>query len=324
MERLRRFDAFWKRAEVERPLFGFHLPTKRTGRISRNGAEMVIPDEVAQEAVEEYLSAQAIDQDALWTAEPPSDISWVELAAATGTETHSWTDLYGKTVAELTAVAFGKFPVGQAELRGATSVLGEVFGKENLSRIVAQNLAAARDIISRTENVQAAYLRLTEETSALEGGHALGGLHLWAPGTCALIRDEEAARFRRDEYERLFLPSIGRLAGTVQFATYGLDYGSLHIVDSILELDAIKCIEFRVDGDTPPLVDFMPMLRRIQDAGRCLAINGAVSKEDLDSILDGLSYSGLYLRIAKGTPTEARFWSAYLLNHHRRKETFLC
>jgi hypothetical protein len=81
-------------------------------------------------------------------------------------------------VAVLTAVAFGKFPAVRRSC-GRDQCAREVFGKENLSRIVAQNLAAARDIISRTENVQAAYLRLTEETSALEAECARG-LHLWA------------------------------------------------------------------------------------------------------------------------------------------------
>ncbi|MFA6507224.1 MAG: hypothetical protein WCT14_14090 [Treponemataceae bacterium] len=310
-DRKSRFQAFWEKANGDRPLFGFQLP-ERNLYGERLGLQTDIDlDRLCGEAIAAYDETALIEQDSLWAAEPPSAVPWVETSVDSGC------DSYERVVRGLSAAALGRFPIGQAELHGPTKVLNALFGENDLRDRLKNDQKTIIDLISKIEKVQITLLKKTFGYSACKGGHVLGGLHLWAPGSCVLLRDEDASLFSRTNYERFFLPSIIRSAACADFAVFSLGSDCLHILDLILEIESIQCIDFRLEIGAPPLVDLLPLLRRIQESGRCLSIHGPTDKEDIDSILSELSYGGLYLRLAKGTAVEARFWANYILTNSR-------
>lgn len=306
-DRKSRAGSFWDKSAADRPLFGFRLqnPNRPVPRGCR--PEELDLDLLARDAVAAQEEASSMEQDSVWAAEPPSCVPWTETSLESGTE------LYVRTVRALAAAAGGRFPVAQAELGGAAKVLSSLFGSEGLADSLHRYESMFLSRISAVERVQMRLLEATEQTSRFDGGYVLGGLQLWTPGTCALLRDDGAGLFSADDYERFFLPSVRRIAERTDFAVYSLGSDCLHLIDSILKVDSIACIDFRIDDGTPPLVDLLPLLAGIRDSGRSLSLRGPINKEDLDSILDGLPYGGLYLKIENRTPAEARFWSAYIL-----------
>ena len=305
-DRKERTAAFWERENEERPLFGFRLQGRRQSKRCR--PEELDVAALVRMAVKDYDDYLPLEQDSVWAAEPPGCVPWVEHALESGPET------YRGVVGALAAASNGRFPVAQAEMSGAAKVLSSFFGSEGLSESLHryESMFAAR--ISAISRAQTALLESTAATSRFDGGTVLGGLHLWTPGKCVLLRDEEAGNFGAEDYERYFLPSVRRIAERADCAAYSLGPDRLHLLETILRLDSIACIEFLIDAAAPPLVDVLPLLERIQERDRCLCIRGPINKEDLDAILDNLSYRGLYLKIENRTPAEARFWAAYILD----------
>lgn len=303
LARKNRCISFWEKTPVERPLFGFGL--------HRRSDESIDPARLADEAANRFGETLLFKQDPFWAAEPPSAFPWVERAMTSGTI------LYGRVIDAMVDAAKGRFPIAQAELHGPTTVLRALFGADGLADRLNRDAGTAAALVSDIVRVRDSLWEMTVRTSRFEGGSVLGVLHLWAPGTCMLLRDDGAGLFGSAEYARLFLPSVKRSAEKADFAVYALGPDCLHVIDAVLELDPIRCINFCLDDESPPLIDVIPLLRRIQERGRCLAISGPMNKEDLDSILGGLSYRGLYLNLTTGTPVEARFWSQYIVHHSK-------
>jgi hypothetical protein len=92
-------------------------------------------------------------------------------------------------------------------------------------------------------------------------------------GTCALIRTRrQLASVGTNTSDCSCLPSAA-LAGNSAIRNVRIGLRSLHIVDSILGVGCDQVHRIPMGRRHAASVDFMPMLRRIQDAGRCLAIN---------------------------------------------------
>jgi hypothetical protein len=310
-EKKERSAAFWERKNGDRPLFGFRLQLRGAEASRKCRPEDLDLDLIVRAALEDHQACAGIEQDSVWAAEPPRCAAWVEDALEAGP------DAYLRVVRALSAASGGRFPVAQAEICGPAKILIRKFGSEGLPESLRRYESMFASRISAIERAQNALLAATAATSRLGEGSVLGGLHLWAPGTCVLLQDEGSGFLDAGEYERHFLPWARRISERTDFAAFSLGPDRLHLLEPVLKLESVACIDFRIDRGAPPLVDVLPLLERIQERGKCLCIRGPINKEDLDAILDNLSFRGLYLKMENRTPAEARFWSAYILDRCR-------
>ena len=71
--------------------------------------------------------------------------------------------------------------------------------------------------------------------------------------------------------------------------------GAVRHVDALLEIDALDAIQWVPGAGNPTAVAWLPMLRRIQSAGRSLYITAPA--EEVAEILESLSPRGLMISV---------------------------
>jgi hypothetical protein len=72
---------------------------------------------------------------------------------------------------------------------------------------------------------------------------------------------------------------------------------SMFVLDHILEIDALKCLQINNDVAGPPLSEMIGYFRKTQQSGRSLLIRGAFTPEEMKFLIDNLDPRGLYLNI---------------------------
>jgi len=85
-----------------------------------------------------------------------------------------------------------------------------------------------------------------------------------------------------------------------------LHTSSLHILDRILDVDALRCIQINKDVGHVTIAEMLDSFRTVQDRERCLLIRGKLDRDDLALLRRSLSPDGLYLQVVAQTNAEAR------------------
>jgi hypothetical protein len=90
----------------------------------------------------------------------------------------------------------------------------------------------------------------------------------------------------------------------LDYAVYHLDGpGAVPHLDLLLEIPSLRAIQWTPGAGQPPMPHWLPMLRRIQSAGKGLFLY--TWPEELDALMDGLKPEGVILNLWAGSPAEA-------------------
>ena len=106
-------------------------------------------------------------------------------------------------------------------------------------------------------------------------------------------------------YREFFTPELTETAGWLDNAVYHLDgMEQIRHLDEILGVDGIQMIQWTQVAGQPPVTEFIPVLRRIQKAGKGLVL--IIGKAQLPCLLENLSSNGLNLIVTNAKdPQEA-------------------
>jgi hypothetical protein len=93
---------------------------------------------------------------------------------------------------------------------------------------------------------------------------------------------------------------------------YWMDYSLYHLdgveqirhLDLLLSLDKLDMIQWTSVVGQPPAVDYIPVLKKIQEAGKCLLLN--VKAKYVEELLTELSSKGLYIVTEAESEDDAR------------------
>lgn len=342
-QRIQRHQAFWDRAPVERPLIGFRigdylfankfqaaLPLLQGGKIIT--PEMLEVDRFLADYDRMYAQSLEIAQDAFWTAAPFTAIPWLEAmlgceiraseASFTSKpwltdladidrvqldEAHNpWLAKYLEFVEKLTDHSQGRYPVGQAILRGTSDMLGALRGQTNL---VFDYLDQPELIQRLAQKVTEIFRRIVQKhhdaTIAFQGGYAMGFYHLWCPGPCLWFQDDLAALLSPRLYRKHLYELNAQMCQDYDYTLCHLHPTSFFILDDLLQIEGLKTIEINKDIGGPSMADMLPAFQKVLREKRLL-IWGDLDQEELDLLLTELPYEGLYLHIVAPTVSEAQ------------------
>jgi hypothetical protein len=89
--------------------------------------------------------------------------------------------------------------------------------------------------------------------------------------------------------------------------------------DALLADDTFSVIEVNLDhpGSSPPLAQYLPALRRIQQAGRPLLLWGEIGPSDWDLLQEQLSPTGLSIQPIVRLPEDIHRYR--WRRHHRER-----
>jgi len=67
---------------------------------------------------------------------------------------------------------------------------------------------------------------------------------------------------------------------------------SMFVLDHILEIDALKCLQINNDVAGPPLSQMITYFRKTQESGRSLLIRGSFTSDEMKFLIDNLDDDG--------------------------------
>lgn len=217
--------------------------------------------------------------------------------------------LYRKTIElarEYVNAAKGDFVVSMPDAVGAADVLSHLRKPETL----------LMDMIDRPDEVKKA-LRVVQDVwervysefydivlTNNDGGSSVGWLGTWAPGRLGQLQCDLSVMISPDMFEEILLYELMTQSKWLDYSLYHLD-GAQQIkhLGHILSVKDINAVQWtNIAGQEGPSA-FIPVLRRIQQAGKGLILHAHPS--EIPTLMENLSSKGLYLLTYTDSQSEA-------------------
>ncbi len=136
------------------------------------------------------------------------------------------------------------------------------------------------------------------------GGSCIGWLNTWAPGFHNQMQCDISVMFSNGYYEKYAREELERQSTFLDYALYHLDgQEQIRHLDTLLSIDGLKMIQWTHVVAQPSPVEFIPVLKRIQDAGKGLLL--LLDPWEVEPILENLSSRGLFINVKTKTKAEA-------------------
>lgn len=202
---------------------------------------------------------------------------------------------------ELVELADDRFPVCPPLLRGPGDAACAVCGSERVLLSVVDGELWVREVLQRCAEVRVQVLqRLQEILPAWRGTHAAGGYpsKVWSSQTVSYYQDDAASLLNPRLYRGLLLPLARSTKPSADVRFIHLHSACLYMLDALLADDTFSVIEINLDlpESNKGLADYLPLLKRVQQAGRPLLLWGDVNPQDWDTLRSELQPSGLSIQ----------------------------
>ena len=213
--------------------------------------------------------------------------------------TNKWWKTIKDIIVYLNKSAAGKFLVGMPEFGNAADNLSLMRGMDNLAIDCLENPEIIKNAVKFMDEI---WIELHEELYTLTqeanyGGGVLPWMMLWAPGHIDQLACDFSSIISPAVFNELFIPEIKLMGSWTEYGVYHLD-GSVcmaNMLDSLLEVDCIKAIEFTPGTGSPPtLTDkYIPRYKRILEKGKRLYL--LAKPEEVKPLCETLPRRGLYI-----------------------------
>ncbi len=206
--------------------------------------------------------------------------------------------------------AAGRYAVSVSHLRGPTDILAALLGSEALFMGFYENPERIQRLAQEAAALWLAVARAEARiVPAYRGGYGVRQFGLWAPRRAVWLQDDTSSMMSLAHYKQFFLEPMRRMA-IFPYGVLHLHIPSLHLAETLAEIDNIQAINFYFDSKKISLQDAMPTLRRLQARNMPLILAKDVYEgftlAEYEEILDGLSPAGLSVHLKADTVEEGR------------------
>lgn len=342
--KLARHRAFYARQPMDRPLFGswlfgFYVHQQYPSVAAKMQPGPVRPEDIPIDLFLQDVDAlweayTELDDDYPFSAGAFYGVPWMEAIMGcdvhfSGTNLYStpriadWSDFDWKTpniehnawaqkllefLDALVHHAAGRYACGPTLMRGPADMCSALRGGTNL----ALDLYDCPDNVARLAEICAdvwiqagkAQLALVPDST---NGYLAGcaGLRCWMPEKGIWLQDDAISVLSPRFYQRLFVPTVRRIAAEFPALAFHLHGNTLWPVDLLLPLEEIDVFEINYDVGVCDLKKLIPAWRKVQQQKPCLAFADA-TLEEFDLIMDELPPTGLSLQTISPTIEVAR------------------
>jgi hypothetical protein len=130
---------------------------------------------------------------------------------------------------------------------------------------------------------------------------------LWAPGRLDQIACDFSSVISPAMFKEFFVPEVLKMGRWCEWGVYHLDGPACmrNMLDTLLEIDEIKTIQFTPGAGSPPTYteEYIPRYRRILESGKNLYL--LVQPDEVEKILAQLPPEGLFMRTYVPTEEDA-------------------
>jgi hypothetical protein len=197
----------------------------------------------------------------------------------------------------------GDVQLAATDFGGPTDWIAAVMGTENFLMETIARPEEMRDFALRlvAECNQAYDLMYPIVTSRNDG--ICDWIPIWSDRPMGTVQDDMAINFSPAMYQEVFMPAIRLMAAHTEHTVLHWHDGAAQHLDNLLKVDEIDLVQFGHDPNSPPYLELLPLMQRIQAVGKVLFI-GIVEAKDAESFLMNLDPRGLYM-IIETTDDEA-------------------
>ena len=196
---------------------------------------------------------------------------------------------------ELVKLSNGDYFIGLPDSCGTLDALGHLYGSEN----VLMDMITDPDAVKKAIEVVNEAWKISEQMfydvlKDLNQGSMHSWMHLLAPGKMGQMQCDMSVMFSKDAYQEFVYDELKTQVDWFDYPIYHFDgVEQERHLDIILGFDKLKAIQWTNVAGQPPASHFMPILQRIQKAGKGLIV--FVDNEEIPVMLENLSSKGLYL-----------------------------
>ena len=202
-----------------------------------------------------------------------------------------------KAISRLLELSKGDYLVSVSDNCGLMDALAEIRGTDNLMMDMITDPEFVEEGLQRLLPI---YKQTQEELFALvqenNDGCVLSWMHLWAPQRLAQLQCDLCVMISPEMFNRFVMPELEELTAFLDYPVYHFDgQEQIRHLDSLLSLPKLRAIQWTHVAGQPATSQFIPVLQKIQKAGKNLVLFPHAS--EVEALLDNLSCRGLHLVI---------------------------
>jgi len=192
--------------------------------------------------------------------------------------------------------ANSRYLVSMSDATGNLDVLAFL---RTSTELLQDMITDEEEVIKCLQRIQAIWKKTTREVYDIVkdysfGGSCIGWLNTWAPGLHAQIQSDVSVMISNDHFEKFVRSELEEQSALMDHALYHLDgQEQLRHLDTLLSVKDIKMIQWQPVVGQPPTTAFIPVLRKIQEAGKCLHL--FLAPHEIEPIMTNLSSRGLFI-----------------------------
>jgi len=328
-----RFDAFWDREVLDRPLIHITAPRKRRIRVAfpapKSMEERWTNVEYILKEVERNLENTIFLGDAIprylpglgpnsFTAFLGANLvfrsertSWAEpfLENLSGYKpvldrSNRWWRSMDRLLDALCEVAEGNFLVGIPDIHSGGDSLAATVGTQRLVRHIFRSPDEVKTLIKRlTEICCAVFDHYYGKISRVQEG-SITWIPAYSRGRYFALQDDFSGLVSPRMFEEFFAEEVERLSRHLDNSIYHLDGPmALGNLDRLLEIDSLDGIQWVPGAGAKPMSEWINVCAKVLNAGKCLQIG--CRPDEVDFLLSKLRHEGLFLTTHCGSEGEA-------------------
>jgi hypothetical protein len=210
--------------------------------------------------------------------------------------------IWWQRVRDLTRAAVERWgdrvSVGHTDLGGKLDILASLCTTQ---RLLLDLYDAPGEVARLVGEITRLWLRYYDELYAIiqkAGRGTTPWATIWSPGRCYMLQSDFSYMISPQMFERFVLPDIAACCDGLDHGFYHLDgKGQIQHLGLLLSLERLRGIQWIPGDGQPPPEDWLPLLKRIRDAGKLCQLY--VSPEGARTIVRELGGRGFALYITQ-------------------------
>lgn len=241
-----------------------------------------------------------VGQTSCWAASCP-EFSYNMSSICLDIQANPWFQCLMQFTKDLLDFSDDRFPICPPLLRGPGDAASAMKGPEAVVMALIENETWIGALLSHCAKIRLeVLLQLQHIIPSWFGTYAAGGYpsKLWATQTVSYYQDDFATLLNPSLFAEFLLPLVRMTNLLADIHFIHLHSSSLYMLDMLLKDDTFSVIEVNLDHpDTGPLLSqYLPALRRIQNAGRSLLLWGEINQTDWKLLQCKLKPTGLSIQ----------------------------
>ncbi len=209
-----------------------------------------------------------------------------------------WYELLQRCTDALIEYTGVKTAVSQMHLRGIIDMLAAYFKEDELCIAVYDYPKAVKTLANKFAEL---YITVAKndigKRGLWKGGQAVSW-GVYAPGELLSYQVDASNLFSRSMYEDMFLAFDEMVINEFEYSLCHIHYTGLHIAQSLCSIKNLGCIQINLDREAAPdwsIEKVIDCCKTVQSAEKCVLINGELSHDEVDRMINELKPQGLMM-----------------------------